>query len=406
MPNLDIQGLNKKTISQKYSKPKLGGISSLNLASRKLHFGEPKISNNNIEIKNNTLNNESQTQKIKINISSPTIKKKIIKSDLGEKRLVQETDINILLSRGEFSSEAISFIPYGVGLLNAKEALQKINEDIEEFKILQENYLTTDNLKFILNKIDKIYDFNDSQKITLKDFYFSIYKKQKDKSQKIVKTNEILQKIKSNQFRTKLGEEVQRMAKTGDLYKYYSTFELIDDNIKKIFISNILNIDYYIIKKSKELVIFNQNDVNFRYKEILDFYEVISRRNILMNNFHSQTEHLLSQKKIANEYEEEAKEMLAYINSITKNYSRTGKFGRSIDKSSLLLNNLKEHYFREITIIIEPVLIKLERVVIDLNTGNYKTIESIKGRINSIDLKSLENKCHKIYEKIIGQILK
>lgn len=406
MSSLDIKGLNKKVISQKYSKPKLGGISSLNLASRKLHFGEPKITQNSIEIKKNISNNNDDSEKIKIRISSPTIKKNIIKSNLDEKRLVQETDINILLSRGEFSSEAISFIPYGIGLLNAKEALQKINENYEEFKILQENYLTMDNLKFILNKIDKIYDFNDSQKIALKDFYFSIYKKMQNKSQKIAKANEILQKIKSSQFRTKLGEEVQRMAKNGDLYKYYNDFELIEDNVKKSFISNILNIDYYIIKKSKELIIFNQNDVNFRYKEIIDFYEVISKRNILMNNFHSQTEHLLSQKKVANEYEEDAKDMLSYLNNITKNYSRRGKFGRSIDKSSLLLNHLKEHYFREITLIIEPVLIKLERVIIDLNTGNYKTIDSIKNRINSIDLKTLENKCHKIYEKIIGQILK
>lgn len=406
MDNININELKELSRSiGKPQKPKLAGIKSLNDAARSVHFGAPNIAISNIKPETKIASSQYSPQKIKIKISSPTIKTKISKPDFEEKKLVQETDIERLFAHGEFSSESISFIPYGAGFINAKEALNLIKIDYQQFKTIEENYLTPENIQLIITKIDKIFDLEVFQKDALKDFYSSILYRFTLVANKRKKAQTILEKIKSKEFRLKLSGEVQRMAKNGDLWKYYNNFSSIDEIIKKKFLVRIASIDSYILKKIKELIILTQNDVNFRFDEILEFHSVIESRNILMTNFHDQIEHLTRQKNQADKMLLDSKDLLGELIKITAVYSKNGKFGRSIARSEGLLNRLKNNYFEEIAVQIEPAMIDLERIVIDLETGNYEYLEAMKQRLDNIDLKNLEDRCNKIYEKIIKQAI-
>lgn len=411
MPNINLDELNE--VSKNFRnrpKPNFGGLSSLEKAQQEVNFGKPKIENNKVKISSNSPTPppaKKEEVKIKINISSPKIKKKIAKADEDKKKLVQSEDIDKLISGGEFSSHSISFIPYGAGLLNASQALEKINNQYKQFKTLEENYLTAENLNFILKKIEKIYDLNQSQKLTLSDFYESILQNKATADEKRKKALINLSKIKTKEFREKISAELQRMMKPqGDLYAYYANFTLIDDEFKKRFLRRILSIDAYIMKKIKELIILNQNDVLFRFDEILEFVSVINTRNILMENFHSQIEHLASHKNQADKLKKDALALEEEISQIAKIYGRLGKYGQSIDRSSSITEKLKNSYFSLISEIMELPMTKIQRLILSLETGNYTTLESVKVKLLEILPKDIENACHETYEKIEKQAIR
>lgn len=407
MANIDPEEL--KAAARGFSKkprPRFGGLSSLERAQREVNFGAPKISVDKEKPSTASPTNDKE-KKIKISLSSPTIKKRIQKPQEDKKKLIQTADVEKLISGGEFSSHSISFIPYGAGFLNASQTLQEINLNYKIFKTLEENYLTSDNLNFILAKIDKIYDLEQSQKQSLKDFYLLILKTKQSADEKRKKALEVLSKIKSKTFREKLSTEMQRMMKPqGDLYLYYTNFDLIDQEFKKRFLARILSIDAYVIKKIKELVGLNQNDVLFRYEEILEFVSVLSTRNLLMENFHAQVEHLASQRKQADDLKKEALKLEKEISNIAKTYGRGGKYGSSIDRSRSLIKRLKEAYFNLISEIMEPPMTKIQRIILSLETGNYLSLQGVKEKLDQISAKDIENACFKTYEKIEKQKIK
>lgn len=408
MANIDPNDLKDISRSFKRPRPSSGGLSSLEKAQREVNFGTPKI-NQKQEV--DTIDKRSETPlkeiKIKLNVSSPKIKKRPTPPQDKTKKLVQTEDIEKLVSEGEFSSKSISFIPYGAGLLNAREALDKIKNSYKTFKILEENYLTKDNLKFIFAKIDKIYDLNTRDKQTLKDFYNLIFTNKKKADESRDKAKKLLAKINSKAFREKLSAEVQRMMKPkGDLYVYYSNFDLIDEEFKKRFIARILSIDAYIIKKTKELVNFNNNDILFSYSEILEYISVINTRNYLMENFHQQVEHLANEKNEADNLKKEALKIEQEISDIAKTYGRSGKYGLSIVRSSGITQRLKESYFSLISEVMEPPMTKLQKIILSLETGNYLSLKSIQEKLDKIIPKDIENSCFKTYEKIEKQTIK
>lgn len=406
MANIDPNDL--KEVSKSFSRPKpqVGGLSSLEQAQREVNFGKPNTKEKTDDLVSTPAKNTSVKKAIKISLSSPKIKKSASKPK-DNKELIQTEDVEKLVSEGEFSSHSISFIPYGAGLLNASQALEKINTDHKKFKILEENYLTKDNLKFIINKIDKIYDLNDSKKQTLKDFYSSIFIIKKNADTKREEAQKLLKKINSKVFREKLSTEIQRMMKPkGDLYVYYSSFDLIDEEFKKRFISRILSIDSYIIKKIKELVNFNTNDVLFSYAEVLEFISVINTRNHLMENFHEEVEHLANEKNKADSLKKEALKLEDEISNIAKTYGRSGKYGTSIIRSSGITQKLKESYFSQISQKMEPSMTKLQKIILSLETGNYLSLGSVKEKLDEISPKDVENSCFSIYDKIEKQTIR
>lgn len=380
------------------TKPKLSALNSLDKAARVANFGVP---NTDISEKFPASSNETP---LRINLVSPTIKKRLDKAPQEEKKLVQEAQIDKLISHGEFSSDAISFVPYGVGFLTAHEVLLKINGDPEQFTILQENYLTDTSLKFIIDKIDKVFDLDHNQKEQIRSFYLSILLKRQKKSTQIERVKAILSKIKSKTFRTQLGSEITRMIpNSGDLYNYYANFNLIDEEIKKMFMAKINQIDGYVLKKTKELLSFNQNDINRRYQEILDFSETLKVRNVLMDNFHSQVEHLLAQKKAAENLSFKCHDLIKTIKEIAFDFSRKGKYGLSISRSSEIMNKIKTIYFVNIQQVIEPVITRLQKTVFDLEMGNYTDLESINQRIVVVDPTKIQTECSKIFDKFSKQ---
>ncbi len=411
MANIDPDDLREVSKSFSRTKPQIGGLSSLEQAQREVNFGTPDISNKNqkksIEPSKDAVNIPINSTKIKINLASPKIKKRITKPQDNSTKLVQTEDVEKLISEGEFSSHSISFIPYGAGLLNASQALNKISSNYKQFKILEENYLTKDNLQFIISKIEKIYDLSQSQKQTLKDFYNLIFSNKKKTDIKRQDATKLYSKIGSKDFREKLSTEIQRMMRpNGDLYVYYTNFELIDAEFKKRFINRILSIDAYVIKKIKELMNLSQNDILFRYEEILEFISVINTRNFLMDNFHREVEHLASEKNEADKLKNEVSKIEGEISNIAKIYGRLGKYGVSIVRSSGITQRLKDSYFDQISEIMEPPMTKLQRLILSLETGNYLSLESVREKLDSIDPKEIENSCFKTYDKIEKQAIK
>lgn len=377
----------------KTPKPKLK-TGSLDDAARAINFGMPE---NHGKTPTNDL-------KIKINISSPTIKKNIVKSVDTKDKLVQEADIEKLISGNEFSSQSISFIPYSAGFITASEALEKITNDYENFYTLQQNYLSDDNLKFILTKIDKIYDLSQKDKNNLIHFYRTILDIKAQARQKRVKAETALEKIKTKVFREKLGSEIARMMKgSGDLYQYYISIDLIDSEVKKHFLNRIGEIDYYIIKKIKELVTFTKTDINFRFEEIMEFLNVIKTRNILMENFHSQVEQVVRQKKLSDDHHLQIEKTINALESLARDYGRLGTYGRQIFRSDSLLNQVKINYFQTIATLIQPSIIKAQGLILDLETGNFISLEKMKDAIDAIDVKEIKNKCDDIFTKTYKQ---
>lgn len=415
LANIDFDEL--KEISKNFQqkpKPNFGGLSSLERAQQEVNFGFPEKSKTKssvakVDLKKDNLSKTglSHELKIKINVASPKIKKYVGKAKPSQKNLVQTEDIEKLVSQGEFSSRSISFIPYKSGLLNASEALDKINNDFKNFKLLEENFLTEENISFILSKIEKIYDISSSQKMTLKDFYLSIQKEILNAKSHRQKAAESLSKIKTKAFREKLSQELQRMMKpNGDLYTYYVNFKLIDEEYKKRFLLRILSIDSYIMKKIKEIISFNQNDISFRFDEILEFVSVISTRNILMENFHHEIEQLAEQKKEIDNLKDEALKLEAEISKLAQVFGRSGKYGRSIERASNITEKLKKDYSLNISQIIEMPMTKIQKIILSLDTGNYITLKRVNDELKTISSKELETKCLEIYNNTQKQAIK
>ena len=378
-------------------KPKLKGVNSLNEAQRRVNFGIPQTA----------ISAKEEPIKIKIRLASPTIKKNIPAPILSDKKINQEADIDKIASTGAFSASAISFIPYGVGFLNAFEALKQIKNNYKIFYSLQQNYLSEANLEFILTKINKIYDLSDKDRDNLRHFYHSLLISKQTAHKKRTSVKTYLDKIKSKAFRTKISEEIQRMMQPdGDLYKYYSAFSLIDESIKKQFLHRIAEIDFYIIKKIKEIINFTVTDIEFCFDEVLEFVSVIETRNILMDNFHEQVEQLASQKKLTDQMSKEIENTIASLEEIAKNYGKLGKYGRQINLSGSLLNQLKKKYFQSISGFISPNVAKAQETMLNLDTGNYNTLEDIKNAIGSIDIKKINKQCEEMFTNIKGKEIK
>lgn len=382
-------------------KPKLKATTSLDKAVRMASFGSPQI-----DISSTTTNNlhDSIQQPIQIKLSSPTIKKRITKAPEEQKKLVQEADIDKLISHGEFSADAISFIPYGAGFLTAHEALAKLGESPVKFKTLQENYLSNESLNFVIEKIPKIYDLDNTQKEKLYSFYTVILDRRLKNSKEIEKAKTIMAKIKNKSFRTQLGTEISRMIPdSGNLYKYYSDFDLIDEVVKKTFLAKINEIDSYILKKVKELLGFNKIDLAFRWQEILDFSQILESRNILMINFHQQVEHLLAQKKAADELKNRCEKLVNEIKQLAYDFGKNGKFGITISRSRNIINKIKTSYFMRVQQLIDPSLTRLQKTIFDLELGNYFDLESINQRIDGINPEQIRTECKEIFDKFSKQ---
>lgn len=381
----------------KTPKPKLSLSGSLNDAAKAVNFGVPQYEN--ILPKDN--------QKIKISISSPSIKKIIKKSPEDQSKLVQEADIEKLVSGNEFSSQSISFIPYNASFITAAEALDKIKNDYKIFYAIEENYLSKTNLEFILSKIDKIYNLSQKDQEILKNFYKTILDIKNKNSSEQTRAEKLLEKIKTKVFKEKLGTEITRMIKdSGDLYKYYVSIDLVDPETKNFFLHRISEIDYYILKKIKELVGFTKTDLIFRFDEIIDFVKVIDTRNILMENFHQQVEQLVSQKKAIDLYNQEIAKIINSLESLARDYGRLGTYGKQIYRSDSLLNQTKNNYFQNIATLIHPYTVKAQSLVLDIETGNYTSLEKIKNDIGSINLKEIQNKCEELFTKTLNQKIK
>ena len=405
--NIDPEEL--KDISKNFRvKPKFAGLSSLEEAQKQVNFGVPQINVNEKERDIDSLQvTDRKKPAIKINLTSPTIKKDIDTSTNTEKKLIQETDVEKLVSEGGFSADSLSFVPDGAGFITAKDALKKIEKHKDKFASLQDNYLTGQNIEFIISKIDKIYDLSDLQKTMLREFYQHILKNKKTAKLKREKASEYLHKIKQKQFRENISYELQRMMKpNGDLYKYYTAFELIDEEFKKRYINRILSIDAYILKKMRQLMEYNQNDLLFGYDEILEFVAVLDTRNLIMENFHQQVESLALQKKQIDSMKQEVSSLESKILSIAQTYGKSGKYGNMINKSSGITQKLKKSYFNNISECINQPMNQVQQIALMLNTENYTSIDLVKQKINTINISSIENKCLAIYDKINKQTIK
>lgn len=404
----DLEAVTKSLA--KSTKPKISVTSSLDSAIRRTNFGAPKINIDQTDYlrseKNPTLRKWSN-QPIKIKVTSPTIKTRVSKAPQVEKKLVLEADIEKIVSHGEFSADAISFIPYGAGFLTAREALEKFSQNPQEFKVLQEAYLSDQSLQFIISRLDKIFDLNNSDKEKLHNFYSGMlfFRSKIAKEKEEAKKN--LAKIKLADFRTKLGQEVSRMIpRSGNLYNYYANFDLIDNLSRKSFLAKISQIDTYILKKIKELVTFNQIDLYYRYDEVLYFSKILEARNILMSNFHSQVEHLLSQKKSADEIKEKCQNLISSIKQIAADFGKRGKYGAQIARSGSIINKIKTAYFIKLQQFIDPPLTRLQKTAFDLELGNYIDLETVKTRISDIDATEILHEAREIYDKFSKETIK
>lgn len=381
----------------KTPKPKLKLSGSLDDAAKAVNFGIPQYQTDTPEDK----------KIIKINIASPSIKKVIKKTQDPQTKLVQEADIEKLVSGNEFSSQSISFIPYNASFITAAEALDKIKNDYKAFYAIENNYLSRENLQFILTKIDKIYNLSQKDQEILKNFYKTILDIKNKAQEKQVRAEKLLEKIKTKIFKEKLGAEITRMIKdSGDLYQYYMSIDLIDDEIKKFFLHRINEIDYYILKKIKELVTFTKTDLLFRYEEILEFVAIINTRNVLMENFHQQIEQLVSQKKTTDSYSLEIEKIIKALETLAKDYGRLGTYGKQIYRSASLLNQTKNDYFQNIASLIHPYTIKAQSMVLDIETGNYTSLEKIKNDIGSIKINDIQKQCEDLFTKTLNQKIK
>lgn len=403
MSNISSDDLKEISISLA-KKPKLNPT-SLDSMARAINFGTPKT-----EIEKDPLLepniNKPVSKTVKINIASPKIAKRPVQADPTQKKLVQEIEVDRLV-KGEFSSNSISFIPYGAGFISAKEALDKIQSDYANFKVVQKNYLSLESINLIISKIDKIFDLDANQKSDLRNFYTSLYSKKQNLKENSLKAQSILSKIKGNQFRINLSKEVQRMMpNSGDLYLYYKNFNLIDEETKGQFLEKIVSIDAYIIKKIKEIVTLNQNDLNYCFDEILNFIEIINERNILMHNFHEQVNHLTQQKISSEKYLKMANQTLQNISQVAKDFGKSGKFGREILRSSNLINSFKNNYFILISQIIEPNITILNKIIFNINTGNYPSLESVKSHLDQINIDQINLKCKEIYDQTLEKSIK
>lgn len=380
----DLELLNK---SFKPIKPKIKGDKSIDEIARTINFGNPKI----------TPDKEIN----KISINSLKIKDKNNKQQNQE---TQEPKIKIIISedkKNQFSGKTISFIPYRGAYLSAYEALKKIRENKKNFEYLEDAYLNEEQINIILAKIEKITDLTDQEKNILKLFFNEILQTKKRNLTKRQKAQELLEKIKSKGFRVTMSKEIQRMIKgSGDLYNYYQNFDLIDEDIKKEFLSKIQSIDYYIVKKIKELIGFTNIDLFFRYDEIIKFLTIVETRNILMENFHQEVENLANENKNINLYLDNINHLLEKIILLAKDFGKNGKYGKNINNSTNLDRSTKENFFVKINNIIKPEIDKIQKIKLDLETQNYISLKLIKENLEKINLKTIEDKCQQLLNEI------
>lgn len=384
--NIDPADLELLSKSFKSVKPKYKGEKSIDQIARTINFGEPKFSDDkNIEdIGINSIKINKPSEKASQILEEPKIKITI----------PQETKI-------KFSGKSISFIPYRGNFLSAYEALQKIKENKKNFEYLEDTYLNEEQINNILEKINKITDLSENDKNKLKDFFNEILSTKKNNFQKRQKAKELLDKIKSKNFRVNLSNEIQRMIKnTGDLYNYYNKFDLIDEQIKKEFLSKIQAIDYYIVKKIKEIIGFTNIDLFFRYDEIIKFLTILETRNILMENFHQEVENLSNENKTISLYLENINNLLKEITQIAKDFGKNGTYGKKIFISTELDQSIKNQFFTTINSFIKPEIDKIQKIKLDLETQNYISIKLIKENIDKIKINDIKNKCLNYFEKI------
>lgn len=394
MGNIDPRDIDELEQAFKRSKPRLH-TDNLDLTAmhKAVNFGVPELA-------------EEKEEPVKINVSSPKIKITIKPSSATKDKIVSSSQADVI-KKGEFSASAISFIPFGGSFLNASQALEKISKDEKSFSMLEDNYLGLEDLGFITQKIDKIYDLSQSQKLTLKHFFQNIINHKQKVQSKRSKAKEILAKLKDEKFRTRISTEIQRMFRgTGDLYNYYQDFKSIDEQTKKFFLNRITNIDYYILKKIKDLITFNQNDLFFRYEEIIEFSKLLEARNVLMNHFHTQVEQLASQEKLAERFSSELEDILQKLFIIAKDYAKNGRYGRVIARSSNLLDRYKEDYLKNINDILDPAIARIQKTKLDLETGDYISIELLKQSIKNIVIKDIKSACDLSYQNIIKKEIK
>lgn len=394
MGNIDPRDLAEIEQSFKRTKPRLH-TESLDLTQmhKAVNFGVPTLS-------------ADKEEPVKINVASPKIKISIKPSTSSTEKIVQEIPENIS-KKGEFSATSISFIPYGGSFLNASQALEHITKDEKAFQILEDNYLGLEHIQFIIGKIDKIYDMPQSQKLILRHFFEKIIHHKEHINSARSKAKDVLTKLKDEKFRTRLSTEIQRMFRgSGDLYKYYEEFKAIDEQTKKFFLNRITNIDYYILKKIKEIIIFNQNDLFFRYEEINEFAKVLEARNVLMSHFHLQVEQLASQEKLAEKFATELDDLLEKLVAIAKDYGKTGRYGRVVNRSSGLQDRYKIDYLKKINTIIEPAIAKIQKTKLDLETGDFLSIDLLKQSIKNIIVKDIKSACDLTYQNIIKKEIK
>ena len=394
MGNIDPRDLEELEQAFKRTRPRLDG-NNLDLTDmhKAVNFGVPTL-------------NEDKEEPVKINVASPKIKITIKPSEATSEKIIQEAPED-LSKKGDFSATSISFIPYGGSFLNASQALENITKDEKSFKILEDSYLGLEHLRFVTGKIDKIYDLGQSQKLTLKHFFEKIIHHKEKISMSRTKAKDVLTKLKDEKFRTRLSTEIQRMFRgSGDLYEYYLGFKAIDDSTKKFFLNRITNIDYYILKKIKEIIAFNQNDMFFRYEEINEFAQVLEVRNVLMNHFHLQVEQLASQEKLSEKFATELDGLLEKMVAVAKDYGKTGRYGRIVTRSSALVDKYKNDYLKKINDILEPAIAKIQKTKLDLETGDFVSIELLKQSIKDIDVKDIKFACDKTYQETIKREIK
>lgn len=403
MGNIDPRDLEELDKSFRLAKPRL---KTDNLDLKQMHkavnFGIPKIDNED-EINKDI---ETKQKSVNVKIDSPKIKITIKPTKENTQKIIQKPQIKIQ-ENNDFSSTSISFIPYGTNLLNISQAIEQLKIDQKSFKIIQDNYLSAEQLKYIIEKINKVSDIDEKEKEKLINFYQNIITHKEKIITQRQKANIILEKIKNENFRTHLSEEIQRMFRdSGDLYIYYKNFNLIDDNIKKFFLNRITNIDYYILKKIKDIIQFNQNDLFFRFEEVIEFSQVLEARNIIMTHFHKQVEQLALQEKLEKDIKLQLEKVLELLLSIAKEYSKKGRYGKAIFKSTNLTNQIKQQYFKQIDNIIKPIASKLQKIKLDLETEDYVSIKLLKESIKDIDIKNIKSQCNSTYKTVISKEIK
>ena len=125
-----------------------------------------------------------------------------------------------------------------------------------------------------------------------------------------------------------------------------------------------------------------------------------------MNNFHTQVEVLSSQKKTADALYDSAEDLVQKLAKIAKDYGKNGAYGSVINRSVSLLTKSKDEFFRNISDIIEEAYTKTQSIILDLETGDYLTLDFVAERIKDINIKEISAKLNALYKKTLEKQIK